>query len=103
MVEEHLVAKDENGYSLDHMLVSDTSRSLINELDEEIESNKRVMKAKQLQKNYRSNSKRITSMSSEDIESIMRSHINKKDVLQEKHKERMNRELIVYNDLHFFQ
>ncbi|CAG2172878.1 unnamed protein product, partial [Oppiella nova] len=50
LVDEHLVRKDENGYSLDHMLVSDTSRSLIEELDREVELKNRIRKAKQLHK-----------------------------------------------------
>ena len=96
LVDEHLVRKDENGYSLDHALVSDMNRSLIREMVETSEELQRIRRQKQLERENR-RPHLDHPITSEDIETLLKNTFNKKYMNSKKKVE--TRELIDYKDI----
>ncbi|XP_054160390.1 uncharacterized protein LOC128958536 [Oppia nitens] len=103
LVDEHLVRRNAFGYTLDHILVSDTKRSLIGELTHEIEVKTQIIKDKYRYKQNNYKKYRYHDSDSDDSCDDSSSKSRVTEVVIEDKQMTDNRQLIVYNDLNLFE
>ena len=99
LVDEQLVGKDSNGFSLEHALVSDANRSLIQELID-FSNKQRIMREK---RRRRDESKpNIKEFVDHDIDALISDQMDRKDD-QKKINISPKRKMIDYTDLDRFE